>query len=419
MKPSREKANTPPRHVVLGIGGGVSAYKAVETASRLTQIGGLAVDVLMTRAARRFVAPLSFEAVTRRRVWTALFPDSPPKKPEDIFPHLYPASQADLFAVLPATADLIAKLAAGTAGDLVSAASLALKRNCPRVLCPAMNTAMWNSASVQRNLRVLEDEGWLRVGPGEGALACGTAGAGRMAEPDEIVARLLSLLILGRQLAGRRVLILSGPTHEYLDPVRFIGNASQGFMGQALAHEALDRGAQVDFVTGPVPRANLPRGHGLTLHGVTSAREMMETARKLFAGADIAVFAAAVADYAPRALQPHKLRRAGETIALELEPTPDIAATLGKLKKTGQITAGFALETHDGLESARRKLASKNLDAVLLNGAESIGADLASFTLLSGSGKTVQVQDWGRIRKAECARRLFDALTAMPGRARK
>ncbi len=398
-----------PAVILAGICGGIAAYKCAEVVSRLTQAGH-EVHVAMTPAAQKFVTPTTFASLSRRRVLTEMFPPPGETSGEDLFPHLYPASRADLFVVMPATAATLARLAQGLADDVVSASALALPPACRKVFCPAMNAGMWASAPVQRNVAQLEAAGWIRVGPAEGELACGVSGPGRLAEPRAILDALHTLLTRGRLLAGRRVLVLSGPTREHLDPVRFLGNASSGRMGRALALEAVGLGATVDFVTGPVAPAQLPSGPGITLHPVVSAADMLAAGRRLAPRADLLIYAAAVADYTPAETSAVKPAKSAKPPALRLRPTPDIAATLSRDRRKGQIAVGFALESGLDAGKAHAKLAKKHLDAIVLNGPESMDAPSAAFQWIPARPAGAAAENWNTLTKQECARRIFERL---------
>ena len=389
-----------PPVALLGIGGGVAAYKAVAVASKLRQ-AGWATHVAMTPAAQRFVTPLTFAAVTATRTLTDIFTGPGDGSLPAIYPHLYPATEADTFCVLPATANLIAKLANGLGDDIVSVSALSLPAHCRRLFCPSMNVEMWRQPVVQENVRRLEARGWERLGPEDGHLACGMTGAGRMLEPEAILAVLLADAV--RPLAGKRVLLLSGPTIEPLDPVRFISNHSSGLMGRALGLALARAGASVDLISGPVPAANLPVHPAITQIPVGTAAEMLAAAQKHFPQADAAVYVAAVADCTLAEPLPQKTKRQGP-LTLTLVPTPDIAATLAHAKRPGQICLGFALETQDGLANAQGKLARKGLDAIVLNGPDSFGASEGHFTLLTSAQPSGEV--WGRLDKTTCASRL-------------
>jgi phosphopantothenoylcysteine decarboxylase/phosphopantothenate--cysteine ligase len=396
-----------PSVILVGVCGGIAAYKAAEVVSALARAGH-EVHVAMTGAAREFVTPTTFASLSRHRVLARMFPDAESTGGEDLFPHLYPASRARAFVLCPATAGAMARIAAGHADDVVAAAVLALPPTCRRIFAPAMNRAMWGNPAVQDNVRRLESAGWIRVGPGTGALACGTSGEGRMAEPAEILARLAAALEPAGPLSGRRVLVLSGPTREPIDPVRFISNASSGRMGRALAVEAARRGATVDLVTGPVAEAQVPVDAGIAVRRVTTAREMLAASRPLARRADVVILAAAVADVAPARPRRAKVSKAALGRTLALAPTPDIAATLAAARRPGQAFIGFALEPSGGRGRAGRKLAAKGLDAIVLNGPDSPGAAAASFAWLERA-RGARWAAWGRLDKGECARRILDA----------
>jgi phosphopantothenoylcysteine decarboxylase/phosphopantothenate--cysteine ligase len=393
-----------PSLVMVAVCGGIAAYKAADLVSRLRKAGH-DVQVVMSDAAREFVTPLTFAAVSGHPVLTSLFPREAQTAGEGAYPHLYPATRADAFVVAPATADMMARLAQGFGSDIVSTCALSLPATCLRLFCPAMNVEMWRQPVVQENVRVLEQHGWQRIGPDSGALACGMEGEGRMAEPAAIAERLQQALAGARRLAGRRVLVISGPTREHLDPVRFIGNPSTGRMGRALAEEALASGARVDFVTGPVAREQMPAGDALRVHPVVSAEDMLKAARKLYRSADIVIYAAAVADYRPVEYHAQKLPKTSGPLVLRLEATPDVAATLNARKQAGQVTIGFALQTEDGLAKAGEKLKRKNLDGIVLNALDALGGDEGTYTFIGATGAPAE---WGRISKRECAGRILD-----------
>lgn len=400
-------ASRRPATILVGVCGGIAAYKAVDLVSRLRKAGHT-VHVLMSDAAREFVTPLTFAAVSGQPVVTSLFPRDGGAAGDAAYPHLYPATRADAFVLAPATADMMARIAQGAGSDLVSTAVLSLPPACRRVFCPAMNVEMWRQPVVQDNARALEARGWTRVGPASGALACGMEGEGRLEEPAEIAERIQELLASAGRLAGRRVLIVSGPTREHLDPVRYLGNPSSGKMGRALADEALAQGAEVDFVSGPVSPEQLPAGPGVTIHPVVSADEMLARARSLYDAADVVVYAAAVADYKPAEYRAKKLPKKRGDLMLRLVATPDVAATLNAAKRRGQVTIGFALQTHDGIARAKEKLRGKKLDGIVLNALDAMGGEGGTYVFLPARGET---QAWGKLSKRECARRIFEAAT--------
>jgi phosphopantothenoylcysteine decarboxylase/phosphopantothenate--cysteine ligase len=350
------------RRIVLCVTGGIAAYKVVEVARSLTQVGA-DVRVVMTEAAQRFVGPQTFASVSRNPVATELFTES-----SDVA-HVELARGADLLVVAPATANALARMAVGLADDLFGAT--ALMARCPILLAPAMHTEMWEHSATRANLEALVDRGAGLVGPRRGELLSGDEGMGRMAEPHEIVDAVLEALSVARSLDGRRVVVTAGGTQELIDPVRFIGNRSSGLMGFAVASAALARGAKVTLVAGHTSSAP-PSGGDLVR--ARSAAEMREAVLGSAADADVVIMAAAVADFRPEAAAPRKLKKAHGPPDLHLVPTTDILAELGhapELRKPGGLLVGFAAETESDpvrlAEVARAKLASKGADVIVAN----------------------------------------------------
>jgi phosphopantothenoylcysteine decarboxylase/phosphopantothenate--cysteine ligase len=350
--------------VVLGVTGGIAAYKAVQLARDLT-LAGAAVDVVLTRSAREFVGALSFEALTGRPVHVELH------GPGDPLLHIRLAREADLVLVAPATADVLARAAGGRADDLLAAVLLATA--APVLLCPAMNDRMYAHPQTTTNLERLREFGWRIAGPGVGPLAWGEGeGPGRMLEPEEILAHAARALERDSALAGRRVLVTAGPTREALDPVRYLGNRSSGRMGYALAASAWRRGAEVTLVSGPV---SIPAPTGVEVLRVESAAEMLDAVAAALPAADLLVMAAAVADFRPGRAAEGKLKReGGAPPEITLEPTADVLRGTLPLRPDGCVVVGFALETDDLLANARAKLESKRLDLLVLNDAREPGA---------------------------------------------
>jgi len=353
------------RRVVLGVTGGIAAYKSIQVARDLTRLGA-EVDVVLTRSAQKFVAPLSFEGVTGRRALTDLF------SAEGAALHIRLGREADVVCVAPATADFLARAAQGRADDLICTTLLATRATV--VLCPAMNDRMFAHPQVQENLAHARDRlGYTIAGPAEGALAVGEGeGPGRMIEPNEIeeaIGRALS----ESDLVGRRVLVTAGPTHEPIDPVRYLGNRSSGRMGYSIAQAAWRRGAQVTLVSGP---SALTRPWGVKVIPVETATEMHEAVTGLAAEADVSIFAAAVADFRPVEPRDRKVKRSetGNDMTVELTANPDIALDSGADAKEGGVRVGFALETNDVLDNARLKLAAKGLDLIVANDPTEDGA---------------------------------------------
>jgi phosphopantothenoylcysteine decarboxylase/phosphopantothenate--cysteine ligase len=404
-------ASTHPATVLVAVTGGIAAYKSVDLVSRLKKAGH-DVHVLMSKAATEFVTPLTFAAISGHPVIASLFPAAAPEDREQAYPHLYPATRADVFIVAPATADMIARLARGEGDDVISTSALSLPVDALRFFAPAMNVEMWNQPVVRENVAALEKRGWISIGPEAGELACGMTGEGRMSEP-EAIARVVDDAWRDRgKLSGKKVLILSGPTCEYLDPVRFISNASSGLMGKALALRAAAMGADVHFISGPVADANLPRHNRVAMVSVVSADDMLAAATGLYRQCDIVVFAAAVADYRPVSKATEKMRKQASGLHIELAATPDIAATLNQQKQPGQLAIGFALQTGDGEKAAREKLAAKRFDAIVLNAPEALGAAAAHYRFFSASGES---ETWGFMEKSACAHRVFDfAASSLP-----
>jgi phosphopantothenoylcysteine decarboxylase/phosphopantothenate--cysteine ligase len=354
------------RTVVLGVGGGIAAYKACELA-RLVVKGRGAVRVVMTRGATKFVQPLTFQAISGAPVVVDLFDPST----EAAYGHLALAREADLLVVAPATADLIARLRAGMADDAVTTTALAV--TCPVLLAPAMNTRMWQNPAVQENLAALRARGWHVVGPGSGELADGDVGEGRLAEPEEI-AVAASRLLGNLDLAGRRVVVTAGPTREPIDPVRFISNPSSGKMGYAVAAVAARRGAEVTLVSGPTV---LPDPPGVKTVRVETAEQMARAVEPAVAGIDLFVGAAAVSDYRPQTAATSKIKKGPGDETLVLSRTPDILAGLGARfagARDAPVLVGFAAETEEVIARAREKLKTKRCDLVVANRVGSPGA---------------------------------------------
>lgn len=398
-------------NVALGVGGGVAAYKAAELARALME-HGFTVQAILTEAAQEFITPLTFAALTGRKVLTNLFSAA---NPEDTLAssveHIQVAQQHDILVIAPATADLMAKLAHGLAGDFLTTTYLAFTG--PVVLAPAMNSNMWNHPATRENLRILRERGHVIVEPEDGLLACGTVGPGRLAEPAkiaEVVARLRdrpARVAHRRDLEGEVVMITAGPTQEPLDAVRFLSNRSSGKMGYALAAGALERGARVILVSGPV---HLDAPQGAEVIRVHTAVEMRAAVMEHLKESTVIIKAAAVADYHRVDAPHHKVKKTAARMSLELDPTPDILAELGR-KKGDRLLVGFAAETDNLLEEARRKLESKNCDMVVANlvSAEGEGfeSDENEVVLVLSTGEAIPVK---RAPKTAIAHRIFDEM---------
>jgi len=343
------------KQIVLGVTGGIAAYKACELVSRLVKAGAR-VRVVLTANAARFVPPLSFEALSGNPAYTDTF------APHSEMEHIALAKWADAFVIAPASANCLAKLACGIADDLLSTTALAM--TAPLLLAPAMNANMWRHPATQANLKTLLSRGARAVGPESGRLACGDDDVGRMSQPEQIVEALDRLLNPRRDLAGVRVLVTAGPTVERIDPVRYITNRSSGKMGYAIAEAARDRGAEVTLVSGPV-RLEAPAG--VELVSIESSAQLCEAVLARGDASDVVIQAAAPADFRPAQVAEQKIKKTGEGMTLALENTTDIAAELGRRKHPGQVLVAFAAETNDVLENARGKLARKKADLIVAN----------------------------------------------------
>ncbi|HXP29513.1 MAG TPA: bifunctional phosphopantothenoylcysteine decarboxylase/phosphopantothenate--cysteine ligase CoaBC [Stellaceae bacterium] len=390
------------RRVLLIIAGGIAAYKSLDLIRRLRERGA-AVRVIMTAAAARFVSPLAAAALSGDKVYTDLFSLTD----ESEMGHLRLAQEADCILVAPATADLLARMAAGLADDLAATALLASDR--PVLVAPAMNTRMWQHPATRANFERLEARGVRTVGPNTGPLAEGESGIGRMAEPDEIVAAVEALLGLTRDaLAGRKALVTSGPTHEPIDPVRYIANRSSGKQGHAIAAALARLGAATVLVSGPTAEPDPP---GVTIIRVGTAREMLAACEAALP-VDAAVCAAAVADWRPEEAA-QKLKRKGAPPALKLVENPDILARLSALgNRRPRLVIGFAAETENLIENARAKRAKKGCDWILANDVSAasgtFGGDLNTIHLIDGGG----VEDWPPLSKRDVAERLAQRIAA-------
>ena len=358
------------KFITLGITGGIAAYKAAELASTLTQAGA-EVHVIMTRAAQKFIRPITFQALTGQPVHTAMFTRLTGWR----VAHVDLATRSDLIVIVPATANILGKLAHGIADDLLSTTLLAA--TCPVLLCPAMNTGMYQNPIVQANINRLKELGYCIIEPATGWLACGQEGPGRLPALDLIFNHIKDLLIKISDWQGLTVMVTAGGTKEPLDPIRHISNRSSGKMGYALARAALKRGAQVILISAPT---GMSPPAGAKVIWVERAREMYEQVLTHASKADVVFKAAAVADYSPRFTANQKIKKKDEVYLLELEKTPDILFELGQRKQPHQILVGFAAETENLEENARRKLAQKNLDLIVANDVTQPGSEFGQDT---------------------------------------
>ncbi|MGA7557517.1 MAG: bifunctional phosphopantothenoylcysteine decarboxylase/phosphopantothenate--cysteine ligase CoaBC [Terriglobales bacterium] len=392
--------------IALGVTGGIAVYKAAEIV-RLLQDRGIRVQVVMTRAAQEFVRPLTFAALSGEKVITDLFgSDESQANVESAIEHIAIAQAIDALLVAPATADVLARFAQGIANDFLS--TLYLATTAPVVVAPAMNVNMWNHPATQANLEILRQRGVRVVDPGQGYLACGMTGAGRLAENETIVAAVMEALGAAQDLAGETVLVTAGPTREKIDPVRYLTNRSSGRMGYAIAEAALRRGARVLLVSGPTAIA-APGAAELTR--VETAEVMLATVLRLLPESTVVIKTAAVADFRPKTASKQKIKRKGE-MTLELEPTKDILAEVAR-RRTTQIVVGFAAETENVLENARKKLASKSLDAIVVNDVsrEGVGfdSDRNAVTIVS----QCEVVEVPETSKWEVAHRVLDQVVKL------
>jgi phosphopantothenoylcysteine decarboxylase / phosphopantothenate---cysteine ligase len=389
------------RRIVLGVSGGIAAYKAIDVCRRLVDRGAYVIPVL-TRGATRFVGEATFSALASERAHTSLFDD------DDPIPHTRLGRSADAVVVAPATARLIGSYAAGISSDLLTATLLAVREGSPVVVAPAMHTEMWEHPAVQDNLATLARRGVSIVAPEEGRLAGGDVGKGRLAAPETIVEALEAALGPGRDLAGLHVLVTAGGTREPIDPVRFVGNRSSGKQGHALAAEAAARGAKVTLVS----TVDLPVPPQADVVRVETAAEMADAVHAAEASADVVVMAAAVADFRPARVAERKLKKQAGVPEITLEPTPDILAGLGTRKRPGQTIVGFAAETDEVRQNAAVKLAAKGIDLIVANDVTAPGAgfehDTNHVVIMDADGTEREVP---MADKRAIARAVFDAVT--------
>lgn len=395
--------------ITLGVTGGVAAYKAAELV-RLLQQDHFSVQVVMTRGAREFVTPLTFAALSGQKVITDLFEKSEggDANLESAIEHIAVAQRTDLLLVAPATADILAKFARGVADDFLT--TLYLATTAPVVVAPAMNVNMWNHTATQDNVETLRRRGVTIVQPDEGYLACGMTGAGRLASQPAIVAAVREVLRAQQDLRGQTILITAGPTCEDLDPVRYLTNRSSGKMGYAVAEAAARRGAKVFLVSGPV---NLETPPGVQRLDVRTAEEMRSAVVAHLGQSSVAIFAAAVADYRPAQRAPEKIKRNKEPLSIQLQPTPDILAEAAR-SKGDRLVVGFAAETQNVAENARKKLAAKNADLIVANDVTAEGAgfdhDTNVVTLFSRDGRDLALP---KLKKSDVAQRILDEVVRL------
>ncbi|MFJ9499819.1 bifunctional phosphopantothenoylcysteine decarboxylase/phosphopantothenate--cysteine ligase CoaBC [Brevibacillus centrosporus] len=393
------------KRIVLGVSGGIAAYKAAALTSKLTQAGAI-VRVILTENAQKFVQPVTFQALSHQPVHTDTFNEPDPH----VISHIDLADKADLVLVAPATANIIGKIANGIADDMLTTTLLASK--APVMVAPAMNVNMYGHPAVQANMEKLVQYGYRFVEPGVGLLACGWIGKGRLAEPEEIVEAVAAFFAEQNQprpqdLQDKLVLVTAGPTREKIDPVRYITNHASGKMGYAIAEAARDRGARVVLVSGPTA---LPKPTGVQFVAVECVQEMFDAVMEYLPESDIVIKSAAVSDYRPKTVQEHKMKKGDGPLVLELDKAPDILRTVGE-RKTKQFVVGFAAETQDVIKYAQDKLEKKNLDMIVANNVLAEGAGMGSdtniVTLLTRAGEIVELD---KLSKRDVADKLLDAV---------
>lgn len=389
--------------VVLGVSGSIAAYKAAGLASMLVKAGA-EVRVIMTKNAVNIINPITFESLTGHKCMVDTFD----RNFEFKVNHISLAKKASVFVIAPASANVIAKISSGIADDMLTTTFLAA--SCPKIVCPAMNSAMLENQITQDNMEKCHRYGMTVVQPAEGRLACGTVGSGKMPEPQTVFDHIIQQIGAEKDLSGKRVLVTAGPTQEALDPVRFITNHSSGKMGYALARAASMRGAQTVLISGPVSLEPPPF---IETVNVTTARQMFDAVRERFSGCDIVLKAAAVADYRPVSASSEKIKKSSEQISIDCERTDDILQFLGQNKKSGQFVCGFSMETQNVIEHSRAKLYKKNADMIVANSLKEEGAGFASdtnrVTLITRSG-TLELP---LMSKADAAHRILDEIRRM------
>lgn len=392
--------------VVLGVSGGIAAYKIAGLASMLKKQHAN-VEVIMTKNATNFITPVTFETLTG----TKCLVDTFDRNFEFHVEHIALAKKADVFMIAPATANVVAKVAHGIADDMLTTTFLACRK--PKLIVPAMNTGMYENPVTQDNLDICRGYGMKVIEPVCGYLACGDTGAGKMPEPAELFEHIMLEIACEKDLAGKKILVTAGPTREAIDPVRYITNHSTGKMGYAIARAAARRGAEVTLVSGPV---NLPAPLGVKLVPVVSARDMFEAVTEISAGQDVIVKAAAVADYRPPHVGTEKTKKKDGDMSISLERTDDILAWLGAHRRAGQVLCGFSMETQNMLENSKAKLEKKNIDMIVANNLKVEGAGFGTDTnvvTVITRGETRELELMG---KDEVAHRLLDQIKELCGK---
>lgn len=388
-------------NVLLGVTGGIAAYKAADIVSRLIK-QDVNVDVIMTKYAQEFITPMTFQSLSGNKTVTDMFDTS--FRPD--IEHISLAKKADVILIAPATANIIAKIAHGIADDMLTTVVLASKAKL--IMAPAMNTVMYEAEVTQNNIKTLKERGVIVIDPVEGLLACNDLGRGKMEEPENIVEAVLYHLTCSRDLEGKKVLITAGPTRESIDPVRFITNRSTGKMGYEMAREAKRRGADVTLVSG---RVNLKAPYGVNLINIESAQDMYEEVMKRAGESDIIIKSAAVADYTPQNKSNIKIKKQSGDMKIELERTHDILFEVGQAKTDQQILVGFAAETNDVIENAKSKMQRKNLDFIIANDVKKEGAGFGTDTnIVTIIPRQGEIEPLPVMKKSEVARAVFDRI---------
>lgn len=382
------------KKIILGVTGAISAYKALELTRLLVKEGSVVCPV-MTRAACEFITPLSLSTLARNPVYSELFELTG----GSTISHIELAQTSDLIVVAPATADFIGKVASGIADDLLT--TMVMAATAPVLIAPSMNTVMWENPIVRSNVEKLQRLGYLFVGPDEGDLACGYRGKGRLSAVEEIMEAAVDALS-AKDLLGEKVLVTAGPTREPIDPVRYVSNASSGRMGYAIARAAKRRGAEVVLVSGP---SSVPRPAGIAFVPVVTADEMHGACVSYYPQSTLVIMAAAVADYRPKKSYPTKVKKEAASLAVDMERTEDVLKYMGRKKKSGQFLVGFALETEDLEENARKKLKDKNLDLVVANLPAGLDSETNQVTIINRDGDTEVLPP---MKKDEVADRILD-----------
>ncbi len=387
------------KQVVIGVAGGIAAYKALDVVSRLKK-NSINVHVIMTKSAQQFVTPLSFQSLSQNYVVKDMFDE--PKTWE--MEHISLAQKADLFVIVPATANIIGKIANGIADDMLTTTVMATK--APVLMAPAMNTNMYENIILQQNIKKLKNMGYNFIEPDTGRLACGDIGKGKLPDPEKIVHEIMQQLNRKLDLSGKKIIVTAGPTCEPIDPVRYITNHSSGKMGYAIAERAACRGAEVVLISGPTA---LSSPQGVRRVDVNTTLEMYEEVMKYFQWADIIIKAAAVADFRPAVVAENKIKKTDEDITIQMTRNPDILMELGKIKTKDKILIGFAAETQELIENAKKKIKNKNLDFIVANDLTKQGAGFKSDTnIVTIVEKDGNMEYFSKMKKIDLAEVILD-----------